>query len=254
VGGVDDRPLMQRAIDASVRPLNLLAPGVGVAAAGGLLALGFPPLAIAAGAMSLATWGALVAWDLSAAPAAEPSRKPFATPQLERAYSAIAAAADRVRAAIDAHDGVLSSSLVELRASCDELVDGAARMAARADAIAAFLRTHDPQQMERGIEETLRNARQVRDPTARDSLLAAADAKRRQLASLGELHTLFDRILAELVGIEAALGELHARVVKLTFDDPERALDVGVGDELRTVQERVRVLEQSAAATLRELE
>jgi hypothetical protein len=262
VGRVEDRvadaPLLRKALDASVRPINLVAPGVGAAAAASLLALGLPPLALTAGALSIVTWGALVAWDIATspgAPAAAAARVPFAAKDVERAHQAIAAAADRVRVAIDRHDGVLTDSLVELLANCDELVDSAARMAGRGDAVYAFLRSHDPVAIERAAEEHLRSARSVRDEAARTSLEAAAEAKRRQLATWQELRNLYDRIVAELISVEATLDELHARVVKLTFEDPGLAVEASqqVGADLKTVRERVRVLEQSAAATLREI-
>jgi hypothetical protein len=247
------------ALRAVVRPINLVAPGVGSAAAAGLLFLGMPALALTAGALSIVTWGALVAWDLVVpqAPAlpGEPERKPFAAAGIERSWQSIRAAADRVRSAVDRHDGVLTGSLVELLADCEELVDSARGMASRGDAVHGYLRSHDPAEMARVAEDHVRSARSVRDPAARSSLEAAAGAKRRQLETWQELRTLYDRILAELVNVEAALDELHARVVKLTFDDPAVAADASerVGADLRSVRERVRVLEQSAAATLRDL-
>jgi hypothetical protein len=255
--------LLRRALDASVRPINLLAPTVGVVAGGALLAVGFPPLALAAGALSVATWGALVAWDIAnAAPELlregppEPPRAPkLESIQLARAHGAILEAAGRVRRAVSSHEGVLSTSLLEIQAATDELVEAATGMATRGDALFRFLSEHDPSDLRRMAEEHQRSARGMRDPEVAASLRAAAEAKRRQLETLEELRTLYDRILAELLSVEAALGELHARVVKLTFDDPSHAVTTAhsVGGELAGVRQRVQLLERSAAATLREL-
>lgn len=253
--------LLRRAVDASVRPVNLVAPGVGVAAASGLLAVGLAPLALAVGSLSVAAWGAMVAWDVaSPKPAPPPPPPPPPPPKLEalhlqQAIEGIRRSAARVRERIDAHDGVLAASLLEVGANCATLVESAEEMARRGDAVYVFLRGHDPALVHREIEERRRLARAARDPEAAASLERAAEAKERQLRAWSELRDLHDRIAAELVAVGSALDELGVRVMQLTLQDPADAAvsGAGVGKELQSLRDRVQVLERSAAATLQEV-
>ncbi|MEQ1508362.1 MAG: hypothetical protein ABMB14_39390, partial [Myxococcota bacterium] len=162
-------------------------------------------------------------------------------------------AAGRVQAAIDRHDGVLSGDLVDLGVTARALGHRPGRVDERGDAVFVFLSTHDPEVIARTAADHVRQARSVRDPAAAASLEAAADARRRQLQTWEQLRVLFERIGAELVSVEAGLDELHARVVKLTFDDPSTADVPSIGQDLATLHDRVRLLERSAEATLRDL-
>lgn len=248
-------PLLRRALDASVKPLNLVAPGVGVAAAGALVAMGLPPLALAVGSLSVAAWGAMVAWDVATPkppPPPPPPPKRLQAVHLQQAIDAIRRSAESVRGRIDGHDGVLSTSLAELRADCDGLVDSAEEMARRGDAVWTFLRSHDPAPVQRELEDLRRRARTLRDAEAAASLESAAEARGRQLEAWAGLRTLHDRIAAELVAVGAALDELNVRVVQLTLQDPGDAVPE-IGSDLKALRDRVQVLERSAAATLREV-
>lgn len=253
-------PLLRRAIDASVRPLNLVAPGVGAAAAGALVAMGLPPLALAAGSLAVAAWGAMVAWDLSIPPPPEPATPPPAPPRrlqapdLQRAIEGIRASAATVRARIEGHDGVLSTSLLELQADCDALVESAEAMARRGDAAWLFLRAHDPARIQGELDELRRRAKHAQDPEAGASLQSAVESKERQLAAWSGLRTVCDRIAAELVAVAAALDELDVRVVQLTLQDPgDPVPGAKLGADLDLLRDRVQLLERSAAATLQEV-
>lgn len=250
--------IVRRAVDAATRPMNLVAPGVGTLAAGGLVAMGMPPLALAIGALSLSAWGAMVAWDLaSPAPAKPPpERRPpeIDSVELKRLLTAVYRAAWNVRRQVDEHEGVLSSSLLELRAECEGLLDSADETALRGDTLYAWLRSHDPNAIHQEARDRADAAHRARDVEVARSLRTAADAKARQLETYRELRALLDRISAELVAAEATLDELHARVMKLTLSDPGDAVArLSVGQDLAELRKRLQVLEKSAAATLREV-
>lgn len=249
--------LFRRALSASIRPRHLIPPALGIAASVSLLLVDLVPFAFATALLSFVAWATLVTRELlSSSPQAIAESTPtLESVQLARAHRAILSAADRVRTSARSHDGALSDSLGDVVIHCDELVVASAAMAARGDALFRFLRVHDPSELRRMADEHTRAARSMKDAEVAGSLRSAAEAKRRQLETIEELRTLYDRILAELLAVEATLGELHARVVKLTFEDPAYALSVAgtVGGELSSVRQRVQRLERSAAATLREL-
>ena len=253
-------PLLRRLLDASVKPLNLVAPGVGAAAAGALVVIGLPPLALAAGSLAVAAWGAMVAWDLAIPPAPAPATPPPAPPRrlqapdLQQAIEGIRASAATVRARIDAHDGILSTSLLELQADCDALVASAEAMARRGDAAYAFLLAHDPARIQQELDALRRRAKSAQDPEAGASLQSAVASTERRLAAWSGLETIHDRIAAELLAVDAALDELDVRVVQLTLQDPGDAVPgARLGADLVLLRDRVQLLERSAAATLQEM-
>ncbi|MCA9489960.1 MAG: hypothetical protein KC621_08555 [Myxococcales bacterium] len=252
-----------RFVNAAVRPLHLAPAAVGLVGSAGLLVLGLAPLAVALGGLSVSAWGAMVAWDLVSQPAALPGPKEADRSQplsrgisalhLRRAVDELEEKSRRVRKRIDAHDGVLSGSLLEVRADCDGLLAGSVAMARRGDTIHAYLQSSDPMLIEREAEDRERAARGARDPATAEAFRSAAEAKRRQLQTWTQLRQLHDRIVAELVSAGAALDELDARVVRVTLDDPGESRDVTVGREVKALRERISILEQSAAKTLQEV-
>jgi hypothetical protein len=56
-----------------------------------------------------------------------------------------------------------------------------------------------------------------------------------------------------LVAADAGLDELHARVVRLTLDDPAAVLDADVHGQLRSMAARLQGLERSVDDTLKEM-
>ncbi len=249
---------------AAVRPLHLAPAAVGIAGSAGLLAVGgvaLAPLAVALGGLSVSAWGAMVAWDVvthTAKPREPEKRVPLSTGisavHLRRAIDAIEARYRAVAERIDAHEGVLTGSLLEVRSDCEGLVEGAVGMARRGDSIHGYLQSTDPAAIEREAEDRGRAARNARDPGTAEAFRSAEEAKRRQLATWTALRQLHDRIVAELVAAESALDELQARVVKVTLQDPgEVVADGAVGREVKALRERISILEQSAAKTLLEV-
>lgn len=249
--------LIRRAVDAATRPVHLVPPGVGITAAGSLLALGQAPLAVVVGGLSMLTWGAMVAWDLATPPAPpepEPPPPGLDAPHLQKALDAVRAAAASVREPIDAHDGVLGASLLEIRVAADGLVDSAEGLARRGDAVYRYLRTYDPAEIQREADQLARASQGARDAETAASLASAAEAKRKQLATWKELRAQHDRIEAELIAVEAELDSLHARVVHLTLNDPgDTSAGASIGRELASLGTRMSMLEKAAAATLSEV-
>lgn len=250
-------PFGNRLIDAAARPLNLLPAGLGVVTAAGLTLAGLPPIGIAVGALSLGTWGALVAWDLLSAPRPAPAPGPakaIASPRLQAHLESLLEVGARVRARIDSHDGVLTPSLAELHAECQLLLDAATGAARRGDAVLSLLAEVDRDALVRERDLRVREARESNDPEVRRALTAAAEAKSRELGTWESLATLANRITAELVAADAAMDELNVRVVRVTLDDPgSDESGRRVREQVKELASRLNVLERAAQATLEEV-
>ena len=251
-------PLIRRAFDAAVRPVNLLAPGLGTAVAGGLLTAGLPPLALAVGALSALTWGALVAWDVASkprpAPPPPPPQKTLAAP-FAGLLSGVEASARAVMDRIDGHDGAVGTTLLEVRADCVALVEAARRLAQRGDTVHHWLVSHSSEDVRAQIKELGEAQKRARDPAAAASLESAVQARRNELKARDGIRDIGERIIAELVATDAGLDELHARVVALTLADPtdSDARTDAVARDVRALRDQVSLLEKAAAATLLEV-
>lgn len=254
-------PPGRRFLDAAVKPLHLLPPGLGAMAAGGLLVAGFPPLAIAVGALSMGAWGAMVAWDLVTPAPPVPTPPPpdplagIRTERLRALLMAVRRAGARVTEQVEAHDGAVSPSLVEIAAECEELLVAAGEATRRADGLWTQLSAVDQAVLGREQADRAAAASHAADPEVARALQLAADAKSREMTTWRELGRLVERIAAELVAAEASLDELHARVIRVTHDDPADASAGGaqVRDQVKELAGRLQVLERSAAETLKEI-
>ena len=254
--------MRKRLMRAAAKPLNLLPAGVGAVTAAGLAVGGLPPVAIAVGALSLASWGALVAWDMVSAPSENPEPDPaagIASPGLQAHLQSLMDVGGRIRARIDAHEGMLTPSLVELRAECQELIEAATGAALRGDTLVALLADVDRAALLAERDQRVREAREAGDPEVERALTAAAEAKTREIQTWQSLATLANRIAAELVAADAAMDELNVRVVRVTLEDPGAAED-GIGEPGQRVREQVKALasrlnglERAAKATLEEV-
>ena len=246
----------RRLLDSAVRPLNLVAPGLGGLVAGGLVATGLPPLAIAVGAVSIAAWGAMVVFDL-ATPHREPPKAPppKLAPHLQEAVEAVRRAGAQVDQGIQRHDGVLSASLAEVSGDCQGLLEAAEGLARRGDAVYRWLQTHDPQAVVAEITQLQRVRQGTRDPEAAATLAGAIGAKQAELQARESIRAIHDRIVAELIATEAALDELAARVIKLTFGDSAELEEGGEGIRAGLAELRAHMggLERAASATLKEV-
>jgi hypothetical protein len=248
---------VSRFLTAATRPLHVLPTGVGAVGAAGLLAMGLAPLAVALGVLSVGTWGALTAWELATPPKAPPPPPDpldgIRSADLRDQLRAVIEAAERVRVRIEGHDGVLDSSLAEILAEQRDLVQAAITTARRGDAVWRLLGSIDPNLLRREIAERRDAARRASDPAVARSLDEAAAAKEREMETWRGLAGLVDRIRAELVAADAGLDELHARVVRLTLDDPAAVLDADVHGQLRSMAARLQGLERSVDDTLKEM-
>ena len=76
--------------------------------------------------------------------------------------------------------------------------------------------------------------------------------QRREVRDRGHPEASLD---GELVATEAALDELHARVARVTLDDPGDPAAGGaqVRQQLKELSTRLHALERSAADTLKEM-
>lgn len=250
-------PPVRRTVDAFVQPLNLAPTGVGTVAAGVLLVVGQVPLALLAGGLGLVATGALVAWDLFGTSAAPPPEADWALPksaQLRAELIEIHGGLARLRARVAEHeDAVVADALRSLEQDAAQLVVVADRIAARGDTIHELLDAQSSDQLTRSARERRAAARQAADPAVAKALKAAADANEREHATWRELATLYDRIVAELVATDAALDELHARVVRLAVSDPGDTSADDVGTELGALRGRLETLERAAAQTMKEM-
>ncbi len=260
-------PPGRRFLDAAVKPLHLLPPGLGAMAAGGLLVAGFPPLAIAVGALSMGAWGAMVAWDLVTPAPPVPTPPPpdplagIRTERLRALLMAVRRAGARVTEQVEAHDGAVSPSLVASPAATSSSSHSAAistrdgEATRRADGLWTQLSAVDQAVLGREQADRAAAASHAADPEVARALQLAADAKSREMTTWRELGRLVERIAAELVAAEASLDELHARVIRVTHDDPADASAGGaqVRDQVKELAGRLQVLERSAAETLKEI-
>jgi hypothetical protein len=255
---VDRTHLLRRTFNAAVRPVNLLAPGLGTAVAGSLLTAGLPPLALAVGALSALTWGAMVAWDVVSK--SDPTAPVAALePELAAPFGALLQAveesAQAVMDRIDAHDGAVGTTLLEVRADCVALVEAARRLAQRGDTVHRWMITHDSDDVRAQIKELGEAQKRARDKAAAASFEAAVQARRNELKARDGIRDIGERIIAELVATDAGLDELHARVVALTLSDPADAdaRSDAVARDVRALRDQVSLLEKAAAATLLEV-
>lgn len=246
-----------RLLSAATRPLHLVPPGLGAVAAGGLLAAGLPPVAIAVGLLSVGTWGAMVAWDLLTPPPAPPPppdpAETLQAPRLRALVGAVIEASERVRARLDDHPEALAAVAPELRAEEAALLEAAISAAKRGDAVWRLLQGVDPSALRREIGERRDAVQRTADPDVARSLQQAAEAKEREFNGWRDLAGIVDRIEADLVAADAALDELQVRVVKLALQEPGTGTGLEVRQQVKDLAERLHILERSAEATLREV-
>jgi hypothetical protein len=216
---------------ASAGPLNLIIAG---SAALGALALHSWPLLALGGA----AYTALVAWDATnpklwkkAAGGGEPSARlpdpaKLVDPSTRQAIVGILAARrDLDRVLHETPDAIQAHLLVAL-ASVGELESRAARLAARAEELAGYLRSTDPEALRRQLGDLEAQAKRTSDGEARAQYERAQAARRDHLRALEDVANARERIGANLARIGATLEGLPAKIVRM------RALDSQAMDSL----------------------
>jgi hypothetical protein len=103
--------------------------------------------------------------------------------------------------------------------SLSELEERAARLVARGEELARYMRTVDIRAVREQVRLADEQARGARDAEARAQLESARAAREEQLAALVDIDTARERVLANLARIAATMESLPAKVVRL------RALD-----------------------------
>jgi hypothetical protein len=206
----------------------------------GLLAVALHSWPIAA--LGVATCAALAAADVSkkkgALPAsALPSPKDLEDPHTANAVRAIIEARSQLERALTSTDAVATmlSPVVDLETR-------AAKLARRAEEIAAHLKGVDFAALKREVDQLAARIPSTADVTTRASYVAALEARQGHLETLTELVRTKERIGATLLSIAATFDALPAKVVRL------RGLDDAAGDvgrDLRQMNEEIASFEET---------
>lgn len=205
--------------------VNLIVAGTGALGAAALQS--WPVLALGG-----AAYMALVAWDVASpkfwretlsgkteGTLKLPDPNKIQDVRMRDAVRAIREAHQELQRALEgAPHGVrnhMGLALLSLR----ELEERAARLVARGEELARYMRTVDIGAVREQIRLADEQVRTTRDAEARAQLESARAAREEQLAALVDIDTARERVLANLARIAATMESLPAKVVRL------RALD-----------------------------
>jgi hypothetical protein len=193
-------------------------------------------------ALGVATCAALAAADVArkkrALPeTALPSPSALADPSTASAVRAILAARGHLERALTSTDAVAAmlGPVVDLEAR-------AAKLARRAEDVAAHLKDVDFTALKREIDELATRISKTPDPITRASWVAALEARQGHLETLTELLRTKERIAATLLSIAATLDALPAKVIRL------RGIDDASNDvrrDLRQMNEEIASFEET---------
>jgi hypothetical protein len=183
-------------------------------------------------ALGGAAYTALVAWDMASpafwretlsGPAEESAKLPdpekLEVPRVRDAVRAIHKAREELEGTLKDSPGAVQSHLGLALTSLVELEGRAARLVKRAEELARFLRTADPNALREQIRLLEEQARGARDPEAKAQYESARAAREEHLAALSDIDSALERVLANLSRIAATFQGLPAKVMRL------RALD-----------------------------
>jgi hypothetical protein len=206
----------------------------------GLLAVALHSWPVAA--LGVAACAALTAADVTKKKSALPeSALPLPAgiddPHTANAVCAILHARGQLERALTSTDAVATmlAPVVDLEAR-------AAKLARRAEDIAAHLKGVDFAALKREVEQLAARIPSTADPTTRASYVAALEARQGHLETLTELVKTKERIGATLLSIAATFDALPAKVVRLRgIDDASNE----VGQELRTMNEEIASFEET---------
>lgn len=249
----EEKRVIKLVAKATTGMTNLVVAG---SAAVGALALQSWPI-LAAGGVAYA---ALVAWDLASTEFRKKAlaRPPGSAPDLgdasdykdEAARMAVAAihAAKReiTRVLAETPDDVKANLAIALT-SVDELEQRAASMAQRAEDIARYLLTTNPQGVAYDVQVLAQRVAATRDPEAKAQYESARVAREEHLHTLTDLITAKERIGASLLSIAATLDGLPAKIVRMRALDAQ-AMDQLTGDvkeELDRMNGEIRTFEET---------
>lgn len=163
---------------------------------------------------------------------------------LHRARSELARTLQGTPASVLEHVGPALTSVRDLEAQAVILLD-------RGEALGGYLRTQNVDELADEVARVVREMQSVTDLAARAEYERTVTARREQLATLGDIRSARDRVVANLSRIVATLDGLPSRLVRLRALDAQAldALGDEVGGELDAMVHEIRVFED----TLREL-
>jgi hypothetical protein len=215
-------------------------PSLLTAGTAGLLAVALHSWPIAA--LGAVTCAALAAADVakkrSALPESSlPSPGRLDDPHTASAVRAILEARGQLERALTSADAVATmlSPVVDLELR-------AAKLARRAEDIAAHLKRVDFGALKREAEQLSARIPATADPTTRASYVAALEARQGHLETLMELVKTKERIGATLLSIAATFDALPAKVVRLRGIDDASS---DVGRDLREMNEEIASFEET---------
>lgn len=193
-------------------------------------------------ALGVATYGALLAWDvasprfwretLSGKPedgSRLPAPEKLEDPRLRDAVRAIRDAHQHLHRALEGATPGVQKHMSLVLLSLNELEERTARLVARGEDLARYLRSVDVNAVRGQLQAAQEQVRAARDAEARAQWESARAAREEQLAALVDIDTARERVLANLSRIAATMEGLPAKVVRLRALD-EQATESMYGD------------------------
>ncbi len=254
-----DQSTWKRLVRATTGLTNIVV--VGSAAVGAAALQSWPIFALGGVA-----YGALVAWDLAtgkskkARSATEPvtldaNLELFHDAQTQGTVRTILGAKAEIHRVMIETPPEVQGQLALALTSVGELEERAARLAARAEDIASYLKTTDPRVVDADCKSLAVRVSQAKDAEARTQFESALAARREHLDVLRDLENAKERIDASLMSIASTLEALPAKIVRMRALDAQ-ATDQMSGDvkeeldrmnsEIRTFEETLKTLNEVA--------
>lgn len=234
---------------------------VGSAAVGAAALQSWPILALGG-----AAYGALVAWDLVSGKsrkgrAASPpvtldaDLDAFADAQTQGTVRKILSAKADIDRVMEETPPDVQGQLALALTSVAELEERAARLAARGEDVASYLKTTDPRVVDADCKALAVRVSAAKDTEVRAQYESALAARREHLEVLRDLANAKERIDATLLSIASTLEALPAKIVRMRALDAQ-ATDQMSGDvkeeldrmnsEIRTFEETLQTLNEVA--------
>lgn len=237
---------------AAAGPLNLSVLGGSVI---GAIALMSWPIAAIGGV----AYAALVASDISSpdfrrrilsgrsAPPKLPKPATLQDPAVRAAVEAILAARQEIDAVVKATPDRVQRNVRTAIAALDELEGHGAALAARAEEVAAYLRTVDPDEVAAEVEQHTKRARAATDPGVKKDYELAANAGEERRRAIADIAVAQERTLANLAKIASTFKSIPSKLVRLRAldDQASDALTGDVGSELERMNVDLRSFEET---------
>ncbi len=237
---------------AAAGPLNLSVLGGSVL---GAIALMSWPIAAIGGV----AYAALVASDVSspefrrrilfgkAAPARLPKPETLKAPAVRAAVESILAARREIEAVVKATPERVQRNVRTAIAALDELESHGAALAARAEDLAAYLRTEDVASVAEEVAQHAKRARAATDPGVKKDYELAAHAGEERRKAIADITVAQERTLANLAKIASTFKSIPSKLVRLRAldDQASDALTGDVGSELERMNVDLRSFEET---------